>query len=327
MRFHEEWIDATVRAVADVGTTVREIELAPEGGTQLYGPGAHVNFSVLIDGLPDTRSYSLVGPPGEVYRIAVKLLPESRGGSRYMWSLAPGARIRMTQPRNHFELGFGRPEYLLIAGGIGITPLVGMALALAGQNAPMRMVYTARSRDDMPYAGQLAQALGTRLATFSNAQGEWLDVTGEIDRLHPEGEVYVCGPIGLLEAVKRAWADAGRPAGKLRYETFGNSGRYAAEAFTVRVPNLGREVVVPENRTMLAALQEAGVEMMYDCLRGECGLCAVDILACDGIVDHRDVFLSGEQQVQNRKICACVSRVVRGSVCVDVGYRGQQAAE
>jgi vanillate O-demethylase ferredoxin subunit len=108
---------------------------------------------------------------------------------------------------------------------------------------------------------------------------------------------------------------------QLRFETFGNSGRFASEPFKVRIPRLGTEVDVPQNQTMLEALEAAGIEMIFDCRRGECGLCALDILEVDGVVDHRDVFFSDEEKAANRKLCTCVSRVARGSITVDTADR------
>ena len=134
-------------------------------------------------------------------------------------------------------------------------------------------------------------------------------------------ELYLCGPMQLLDAARQAGAGAGRPATSLRYETFANSGRHAPERFWVRVPSHGVEIVVPENKTMLDALNEAGVEVMWDCLRGECGLCAVDIVEVDGGIDHRDVFLSDHQKQENAKLCTCVSRAFGGGVVIYTGYR------
>jgi ferredoxin-NADP reductase len=107
-----------------------------------------------IAGLPDVRSYSLVGdrPVDGAYRIAVKRLADSRGGSEHIHSLAPGAELSISEPRSHFELQYGRPEYLLVAGGIGVTPIVGMAHALARHGRPFRLLYAARSRAQMAFA-------------------------------------------------------------------------------------------------------------------------------------------------------------------------------
>jgi ferredoxin len=107
----------------------------------------------------------------------------------------------------------------------------------------------------------------------------------------------------------------------LRFETFGSGGRFAAEPFKVRIPRLGLEVDVAINQTMLEALEAAGIDMIFDCLRGECGLCALPIIETDGIVDHRDVFFSEDEKAANSKLCTCVSRVIGGSIAIDTADR------
>ncbi|MHB2169846.1 PDR/VanB family oxidoreductase [Alsobacter sp. R-9] len=309
-----QWRGATLRSITDLTPDIRLFEIEPEGGLGDAAPGSHVTVAVQIDGRPDTRSYSVVGAGDGAWRIAVKLLPTSRGGSRSMWNLAPGARLRVAGPGNHFALRLGRPEYLLLAGGIGVTPIVSMAHALVRRGENVRMIYAARTRQDLAFGDDLTDLLGDRLATVIDAEGDRLDVAAAIASLHPEGEMYMCGPIGLMEAVKRAWQDSRRPLDHLRFETFGNSGRHATAPFTVRIPRLGLEIPVPENRTMLDALEEAGVAMIHDCRRGECGLCALRILGTDGLIDHRDVFFSDEEKAANEKLCTCVSRMAAGGV-------------
>ena len=267
------------------------------------------------------RNYSAVvlGTDG-LYRIAVKRLPESRGGSAYMWSLLPGAQLTISTPGNHFELRRGRPEYLLLAGGIGITPIFTMALALAEAGANFRLLYAARRHEDLALADELRHRIGDRLQVFVSSEGQRVDIRAEIARLQPDGEFYVCGPIGMLEDAKREWQRSGRPVDQLRFETFGNSGRLASEQFKVKIPRLGREIDVPVNQSMLDALESAGVDMIFDCRKGECGLCALPILEVEGIVDHRDVFFSDEEKAANTKLCTCVSRVI-GSITVDTADR------
>ncbi len=122
-------------------------------------------------------------------------------------------------------------------------------------------------------------------------------------------ELYMCGPIGLMDAVRHAWRDAGLPPTNLRFETFGNSGSWEPEPFTVRVPRLGRELTVPAGATVLEALEGAGVPVMSDCRKGECGLCVARVLDVEGRLDHRDVFLDDEQKAAADRVCLCVSRV------------------
>lgn len=323
MQAGADWTAAHVRAVEDVAQGVRLVEIVPADSVRAYAPGAHLRLVATIGETTDTRSYSLVGaePVAGAYRIAVKRQAQSRGGSAYVWSLRPGDPVRIAHPANLFALAHGRPGYLLVAGGIGITPIVGMAEALARRGASVRLAYAGRARAEMPFLDHLEGLLGPRLAVHVSEEGSRLDLAAAIAGLHPEGEMYLCGPMRLIEAARAAWAEAGRPAAALRYETFGSSGRFVAQPFVVRVPRLGLEVVVPETKTMLDALQEAGADLLSDCRRGECGLCALDVLSVEGEVDHRDVFFSDEEKRSNHKICACVSRAVAGVLVVDTADR------
>ena len=316
------WQKARVRSIRDLTADIRLFELEPAQRFIAPAPGCHIDVTVQIDGRPVVRSYSVVGPCSDgVYRIAVKLLPESRGGSAYMWSLQEGATLTISEPGNHFELFRGRPDYVLIAGGIGITPIYSMALALSVAGARFRLLYAGRDAADLAFADEVRGLPGARLETYAASEGERLSIADAIASLAPDGEMYVCGPIGMLEDARSAWAGSGRPIERLRFETFGNSGRYPSVSFTVKLPLLERTVEVVKNQTILEALEAAGIEAMSDCRRGECGLCALDIIEVDGVIDHRDVFFSEEEKAQGHKLCACVSRMAGGSVSVDTGER------
>jgi vanillate O-demethylase ferredoxin subunit len=314
----------TVRAAHDVASDVRMIEIEPAGAPRRYPTGAHLDIAVVVDELPDIRSYSLVGehPVDGAYRIAVKDVEDSRGGSGFVRALEPGTEVDISEPQSHFEVQYGRPEYLLIAGGIGITPLVGIAQALARHGRPFRLLYAARTREQMPFVDELRELLGDRLELYVSAEGKRLDLPAQIDRLHEDGELYVCGPLRLRDATQRAWREGERRADRLRFETFASGGRFAPEEFVARIDDReSREVVVRRNRTLLDALKDDGVDMMWDCLRGECGLCAVRVLEAEGELDHRDVFLSDEQQEAGETIVTCVSRAVGGAITIDTGFR------
>ena len=251
-----EWRHARLRSVRDLAPDVRLFEIEPAGEFVVPTPGSHFNVVVHVNGRPDVRNYSAVGPCADgVYRIAVKLLRDTRGGSAYMWSLAPGAELTISTPGNHFELSHGRPEYLLLAGGIGITPIFSMALALAQAKAKFRVLYSCRRREDLALVDELQHHLGDRLQVFVGEEGARVDINAEISRLAPDGEFYVCGPIAMLEAAKRYWQQSGRPIEQLRFETFGNSGRFPSEAFKVKIPGLRREIDVSMHQTMLEALE------------------------------------------------------------------------
>ncbi|KAF1020713.1 MAG: Phenoxybenzoate dioxygenase subunit beta [Paracidovorax wautersii] len=317
--------DAVVVGLRDVTPTVREIRLRPlEGAARAHEPGAHLQVRIAPEspgGAALARHYSLVGEPdGQDWRIAVKQQPDGRGGSRAMWRLAVGERLSVSEPQNHFALDLRAPAYLLVAGGIGVTPLVMMAERLARRGLPVRMVYAARGANELAFADELRGVLGDRLATFASDAGQRIDLAAEIAALAPGGQLYTCGPVPMLEAIKSAWQAAGRLLADLRFETFGSGGSLAAQTFKVKVPRQGKEIVVPVGASLLEALELAGVETLSDCRRGECGLCAMDVIGVDGSIDHRDVFLSDEEKHANTRICACVSRAV-GTLMLDSAYR------
>lgn len=322
MKNSQTWHPAHIRAHRNLSPTVREFEIRPEGGVKPWTVGSHLKLRVIADGREETRSYSLVGlHDAEVYRIAVKRAEPGRGGSRYMWSLEAGAELLIGEPDNHFELAFNAPQFLLIAGGIGITPLVGMAQMLAAKGADVRMRYAARCAPELVLGEALRQCLGERLQTFCSDAGEHMHLDTEIAALAPGAQMLVCGPIGLLDAAREAWERAGRPPADLRFETFGNSGHHAAQPFWVELPRHQLRIEVPADRSLLDVLTEAGVETLSDCCRGECGLCALDVISVQGEIDHRDVFFSPHERQGNQRLCACVSRVSGGGVVLDTAYR------
>jgi ferredoxin-NADP reductase len=315
--------EARVRAVRDVASDVRMIEIEPAIGVMPYATGSHLDIAVDVDGLPDVRSYSLVGegPVDDAYRIAVKEIHDSRGGSVWVRALRAGAAVAVSEPQSNFELQYGRSEYLLVAGGIGITPILGMAHALERHGRPFRLLYAAHTREQMPFVDELSDLLGDRLELFVSADGNRLDVGSEIERLHADGELYLCGPMRLRDDARHEWSRRERRPDRLQFETFASGGAFAPEEFRVRVRDAGCELTVRANRTLLDALRDEGVDMMWDCLRGECGLCAATVVGIEGELDHRDVFLSDEEKDEGGAIITCVSRAVGGAITIDTGFR------
>ena len=308
---HIVWQQAVVDSVSDVAENIRRIVLRPERPC-LVRPGEHVDVRTSIEGEEHVRSYSVVDAAEDGTHLALSVFrtPTSRGGSVFMHSLRPGQVLAITQPLQNFPLRIGAPSYVLLAGGIGITAIAGMAALLRRLGADYRLIYVARSRDAMAYLGDLAAVHGDRLEAHVDAEGTSLDVQALVGSVPENAELYMCGPIRLMDAVRRAWIERELDPTSLRYETFGNSGWYQPEPFTVRVPRLGVEASVGSDESVLEALQREGVDMMFDCRKGECGLCQVKVLELAGRIDHRDVFYSDRQKEPNTKMCCCVSRAV-----------------
>jgi ferredoxin len=209
---------------------------------------------------------------------------------------------------------------VLLAGGIGITAIVGMARVLRLVGADYTLVYVGRSRERMAYLAELGELHGDRLVVHVDDEQSPLDVAelvGSVDRHMSRDltELYMCGPIRLMDAVRREWETAALPPVNLRYETFGSSGWFQPEEFVARISQRQVETTVRTDETLLEALTRAGVDLMYDCRKGECGLCLLDVERVDGTLDHRDVFLSAAQKAGGRSLSTCVSRVVAGPGC------------
>ena len=306
------WQEATVVAVHDIADRIRRIELAPAHPVRARA-GEHIDVRLPLAAGREVRSYSVVDSDPDGRRLAISVLQtrDSKGGSRFMHQVAVGDILAVTQPLQDFPLRVGARRYVLLAGGIGVTALVGMAEVLRRVRADYRIVYVGRRREAMAYLDALGDAHGDRLAVHVDAEGAGLDVDALLDGIEPGTELYMCGPIRLMDAVRRGWLARGLDITDLRFETVGNSGWFEPEEFTVEVPRLGVTTTVGTGESMLEALERAGVEMMFDCRKGECGLCAVTVRELVGKPDHRDVFLSQAQkeEVPARTLTCCVSRV------------------
>lgn len=308
---NEVWQTATVIEVRDVAEGIRRITLDPALPLRAE-PGSHIDLMVLIGADLQRRSYSVVESNERGTRLVISVLraPRSRGGSLFMHTLVPGQQIEITQPLQNFPLRIGAPRYVLLAGGIGITAMMNMAMVLQRLKVDYTLVYVGRSRSAMAYLDQLQAVHGPRLEVHVDAEGSPLDVQALLSAVTPDTELYMCGPIRLMDAVRRGWREHGLDLPNLRFETFGNSGWFDPEEFIVRIPRLGVETRVGQAESMLEALERSGVEMMSDCRKGECGLCEVRVLDAKGAIDHRDVFYSERQQNARAKMCCCVSRAV-----------------
>jgi vanillate O-demethylase ferredoxin subunit len=258
---------------------------------------------------------------GSLITISVLLTATTRGGCQFMHGLRVGDTMLTTQPLQNFPLRIGAERYAVVAGGIGITAVLDMAAVLKALQADYTFLYAARSAG-AAYLPELRAAHGGRLVVHLDEDGSSLDVptliAGVAEGRAPHStELYMCGPIRLMDAVRRQWLSSQLPIYHLRYETFGNSGWFEPEEFVVRIPRLGLETTIGTHTTILEALTDAGADLMFDYRKGECGLCTVNVLRVDGVLDHRDVFLSDGQRAAGRKLCTCVSRACRARRPVD----------
>lgn len=308
------WQRAQVAEADLVADGVRRIVLEVEH-PEHAAPGTHVDVALPVHGRRQIRSYSVVRSEdgGRRLTLSVQLSPASRGGSEAMHALAVGDELTVTGPVQSFSLAVGAGRYVLVAGGIGVTALVAMASALRRRGADYELVLVGRSRRVMAYLDELGAEHGDRLRVHVDDEATPLSVPGLVGEIAaaPNAattELYMCGPLGLMDAIRSSWTEHGLAQTNLRFETFGSSGRFEAEEFLVRLPQLDREVAVAPDTSILDALTAAGVDTLSDCRKGECGLCLAKIVEVEGTIDHRDVFLSEAQKQRCANLCLCVSR-------------------
>ncbi|MET4538641.1 ferredoxin-NADP reductase [Arthrobacter bambusae] len=308
---NEVWQLGRVVEAADVATDIRRIVFEPSLPKKAE-PGAHIDLKVALGGEKQKRSYSVVESSEDGRRLAISVFKAraSRGGSVFMHELKVGDVLEITQPLQNFPLRVGAQRYVLLAGGIGVTAIMNMAKVLKSLKADYTFVYAGRNRASMAYLSELQELHGANIIVHVDEDGGTLDVAKLVTGVDEVTELYMCGPIRLMDAVRRAWNQSELSLPNLRYETFGNSGWYDPEEFIVEIPRLAVRAMVGQGRSMLEALEDAGVDMMFDCRKGECGLCEVRVLGLDGAIDHRDVFYSERQQKATQKMCCCVSRAV-----------------
>jgi len=296
--------------------SITEFTLEPADGITLpdYGPGAHISVQTPSDAM---RRYSLVEPghSPERYVIAVKREPESRGGSRSMHDDATiGTRLLVEPPENEFPLGKS-DRYLLIAGGIGVTPILAMARELARGDKPFEIIYCTRNAGETAYLDEMTEAFGDRLLVHHDE--------GDPDRIYDFWDhfeeprnmhVYCCGPKPLMEEIK---AVSGHwPEGRVNFEDFKpvEIVRPDDVAFDVELARSGRTVHVPADRSILEAVRDNGIATSSSCESGTCGTCKTKLIAGDA--DHRDMVLMEEEKADH--IMLCISRARSGNLVIDL---------
>jgi vanillate O-demethylase ferredoxin subunit len=297
-----------------------ELVRGDAGPLPAFEPGAHVDVHL---GPALVRQYSLCGDPADIHRwrIAVLREPASRGGSAAVHErLQPGAMLQVSAPRNHFQL-VDAPRSVLLAGGIGVTPILAMAQALHAGGREFRMHYCARSASRMAFRDEIASSPYAGVVQFHLSDGpaeQKFDPVHALGRPDAGTHLYVCGPAGFMDRVLGAARELGWPEAQLHRELFAGS-VVATEhdaPFELRLARSGRTCQVPPDRTALQVLQERGVDIPFSCESGVCGTCVTPVL--EGVPDHRDSYLTDAERAANDQFTPCCSRARTSSLVLDL---------
>ena len=311
-------LNLEVRRLTAVTPSIREIELvAADGALPPFTAGAHIDVTL---GNGEERSYSLLNDPVETHRYVLAVLREadSRGGSTFVHDhLREGDRLASTPPVNNFQINEAGENHILIAGGIGITPLKSMTHRLAARGANFTLHYCARDHERAAYLDALTASLGERLHLHLDGgdPARGLDVAALLSKRPSAAHVYVCGPAGLIRAVREAARDW--PKGTVHYELFRGAEadvapRSSDQAFEITLARAGKTLTVPADKSILEVLRTNGFKIKTLCKEGVCGTCRVGLLS--GKADHRDEVLTDEQR--EHEIQVCVSRALPNETLV-----------
>jgi len=287
-----------------------------ESALPSYKAGAHVLFDVKGG---ETRAYSLISfsqIPSEpdVYCIAVQREPEGEGGSQWMHRLQSGDEISFTPPKNDFQVNT-ETSAVLLAGGIGITPIISMASELEAAGQDFSVHYSGRSAGLMAYADILSEQFGERFARHCDDDASALDLGVLINDLG-DADLYVCGPRGMIDAARVRAEAAGIASERIHFELFEAAKQDAGDTtFEIEI-NDGQVFSIPPGKSIIDVLEENDVDVMYDCQRGDCGICQCDVL--EGTPDHRDVVLSDAERAAGDIMQICVSRALSPRLKLDI---------
>jgi len=310
-------INVRISSVTEPARDIKVYRLESLDGTPLppAGAGAHIDL-FLPNGL--VRQYSLILKDFETasFTIAVKRDAASRGGSTYIYdNFRIGDLVKIGPPRNNFPLEENASHSLLIAGGIGITPIFSMVHRLHKLNKSWELHYACRSRLDAAFRDELPAGQPSHVHLDDESAGKFLDLGQIIRSAPPEAHLYCCGPLPMIAAFDEAAAAISDQYKHVEYFTPKEAPSQEG-GFIVKLARQGITVSVPPGRTILQALTEAGISASYSCSEGICGACETTVLA--GIPDHRDSVLMPDEQATNKVMMICCSGSKTEEIVLDL---------
>lgn len=295
-------------------------EFADPKGKMLppFSAGSHIDVST---GGGLIRQYSLCNDPKDTHRYVIGVLrhESSRGGSRAMHDeIKEGDIVNVSAPKNHFPLDHSAKRFLLLAGGIGVTPILCMAERLSNVGADFSMHYCARSVKRAAFLNRIKQSSFAKRVSLHFSDGpaqQLLDIPALLERPVPGTHLYVCGPSGFMDVVIATAREKGWPDAQVHREYFSGEAHSSDNdvAFDIKLASTGKVIHIAKAKTVVAALAEVGIEIPTSCAEGVCGTCLTRVL--NGEVEHHDRFLTAEERAKNDQFTPCCSRA-RGPVLV-----------
>lgn len=305
-------LQVRIASLETVATDIIALDLVSLDGSPLpaFEPGSHVDVHIQPEIL---RQYSISNDPRERHRYRLGILrdAQSRGGSQAIHqSFKSGDILWISRPRCNFRLIDGPGPVVLLAGGIGVTPLLSMAYALQSAGRRFGLHYCARDADRLAFRDELTRGpLSASCSLYLDndpSPQQRFTLSSVLANVDPSSDVYICGPEGFIDFVTRGAVQLGWDPGRLHVEHFKPPAQQAGESFLVVAQKSGITVQVPAGVTIAKALMEVGVHVPISCEQGICGTCLTPVL--EGTPDHRDQFQTDEEKAANTQMTPCCSR-------------------
>jgi ferredoxin-NADP reductase len=314
-------IPVRVARVETVAERIKRVRLVSSNGQPLpmFSAGSHIVVTMRDGSKTIKNAYSLMGAldDTEGYEISVLRTTNSHGGSQFVHEkLYEGALVSVSHPSNLFSIDLRARKHLLIAGGIGITPIMSMADQLAALGAQFELHYSTRTPGAGAYVAELRARYGKKLHHYQTVSGLRIDLPVLLGQQPLGTHLYVCGPEPMIEDVLAQAKQLGWPSQNLHAEHF--SAPKGGAPFTVELAQSGRRIEVKEDETILQAMEAAGLEPPFLCRGGACGQCETRVVSCDGTIQHNDHYLSDEEKSSGDKIMICVSRLKGTHLTLDL---------
>ncbi|RZS86369.1 PDR/VanB family oxidoreductase [Pigmentiphaga kullae] len=308
-----------VHAIRLEAQGIISVEFRSPTGEELpaFAAGSHIDLH-LPNGL--VRSYSLFNSPEERHRYVVGVLNDrnSRGGSRFVHEqLRVGSTIKIAPPRNNFELDESAAKSVLLAGGIGVTPIFCMYNRLRAIGKPVELVYCARTKSEAAFVDELVASGGKVTTRFDDQAGGPPNLRELLGSQPADTHFYCCGPTPMLDAFEATCKELGYQ--NVHIERFAAAGEVTAAqegSYQVELAKSGKTIDVPACMALLDALLEAGIDADYSCREGVCGACETAVL--EGTPDHRDSVLTERERESNKTMMVCVSGCKGSKLVLDI---------
>ncbi len=315
-------LELVITGIRQIANNVRAYEFRTIDRSPLpkVSAGSHIKMPVLLeDGELQWRHYSIATNPArqDAYEIAVLREDNGSGGSDYIHDhYQLGQIIHTGKPENNFALhGDNRPA-ILIAGGIGITPIKAMAHDLKERHVTMHLHYAGRGRWDMPYRDRLQREFGDAISIYIKQEGQRMDLASIMTAASTDSLFYICGPQRLIDAALATAQKNGIASNRVRYERFSAAALVDARPVTLELARSGKTIDVPADKSLLDAMLAEDVPIPFSCKAGNCKSCVVKVL--EGEAEHHDSALTDEERETGQMMCPCVSRAKSDKLVLDI---------